>query len=77
HVAGRAAHAGLEPEKGINAAVELARLVIAVNDLSSPAQATTVTPTVISAGTTTNTVPAEAFVDVDVRATSAAEQERV
>ena len=77
HVAGRAAHAGLEPEKGINAAVELARLVIAINDLSSPAQATTVTPTVISAGTTTNTVPAEAFVDVDVRATSAAEQERV
>ena len=44
HVAGRAAHAGLEPEKGINAAVELARLVIAINDLSSPAQATTVTP---------------------------------
>ncbi|MGC0365979.1 glutamate carboxypeptidase [Rhodococcus sp. 27YEA15] len=77
HVAGRAAHAGLEPEKGINAAVELSHLVVAISAMSSPEHATTVTPTVTASGTTTNTVPAQAFVDVDVRATSAAEQARV
>lgn len=76
-VSGRAAHAGLEPEKGINAAVELAHLVITIAAMSAPDLGTTVTPTVLSAGTTTNTVPAEACVDIDVRATSAAEQHRV
>lgn len=76
-VSGRAAHAGLEPEKGINAAVEIAHLVIAIAAMSAPDLGTTLTPTVLSAGTTTNTVPAEACVDIDVRARSAAEQHRV
>ena len=76
-VGGRAAHAGLEPERGVNAGVELAHQVIALTTLADPALGTTVTPTVASAGTTGNTVPATARVHVDVRATTAAEQRRV
>ncbi|MFD7310831.1 M20 family metallopeptidase [Promicromonospora sp. NPDC059942] len=76
-VKGRAAHAGLEPEKGVNAAVELAHQVLAITALGDPALGTTVVPTVVGGGTTRNTVPAEASVAVDVRARTVAEQERV
>lgn len=77
HVTGRAAHAGLEPEKGVNASVELAHQILAVEALGRPQKGTTVTPTVVAAGTTTNTVPAEAVLHVDGRATEPAEQQRV
>ncbi len=77
HIAGRAAHAGLEPERGLNATVELAHQVLAICDLADAPGGTSVTPTVASAGTTTNTVPAEASLHVDVRAWSLAEQSRV
>lgn len=76
-VQGRAAHAGLEPERGANAAVELSHQVLAMLELADLSRATTVTPTLMSAGTTTNTVPAMASVDVDVRAVDVVEQERV
>lgn len=76
-VEGRAAHSGLEPEKGVNAGVELAHQVLAVTGLADPARGTTVVPTLSSAGTTTNTVPAAAGVALDVRAWNLAEQERV
>lgn len=76
-VVGRAAHAGGEPEKGINSAVELAHLILAVAAMGVPEVGTTVTPTVAGSGTTTNTVPAAAFLAVDVRAATQAEQERV
>ncbi len=56
-VTGRAAHAGLEPELGVNAGIELAHQVLALEALSAPADGTTLTPTVLAAGTTANTVP--------------------
>ncbi|MFF4195167.1 M20 family metallopeptidase [Nonomuraea sp. NPDC001831] len=74
-VRGKAAHAGLEPEKGANAGVELAHQILAIAALG--AGDTTVTPTVLRGGTTLNTVPAEATVGVDVRASTVAEQLRV
>lgn len=74
---GRASHAGLEPEKGINAGMALALALPLVADIADASAGTTVVPTVISAGTTSNTVPAEARVDIDVRARTAAELERV
>lgn len=77
HALGRSSHAGLEPEKGINATVELAHQVLAVAALGRPDLGTTVTPTVACAGTTTNTVPASAVLHIDARATDPAEQERV
>lgn len=74
---GRSAHAGLEPEAGINATIELAHQILAAAALGADDVGTTVTPTLACAGTTSNTVPAEAVVHLDVRATSAAEQDRV
>lgn len=77
HVTGRSAHAGLEPERGVNALLAAARLTLAVADLAAPEVGTTVTPTLASAGTTRNTVPAAAAIAFDVRATTVAEQQRV
>ena len=74
---GRASHAGLEPEKGINATTEIAAIVIEVAKLANPEFGTTVVPTVMHAGTTTNTVPALATLDVDIRSFSAAELIRI
>ena len=76
-VQGRAAHAGLEPEKGVNATVALAHLVLLAAELGDPEAGTTVTPTFAASGTTRNTVPADARLFIDVRAWSAAELERV
>ena len=76
-VTGRAAHAGLEPEKGANAGIALAHAVLGIAALGDASLGTTVTPTLSSAGTTTNTVPAAARVALDVRAAVPAELERV
>ncbi|MEV0380860.1 M20 family metallopeptidase [Nonomuraea sp. NPDC050643] len=75
NVHGRAAHAGLEPEKGANAGIELAHQILAIAAIG--AGATTVTPTLLSGGTAVNTVPGAATVAVDVRVAEVAEQERV
>lgn len=74
---GRATHAGLEPESGVNATVELAHQVLAVARLGRAELGTTVTPTSSRAGTTTNTVPADGSFAVDVRVGAREEQERV
>ena len=76
-VHGRAAHAGLEPEKGINALVAAAELIGRIATWGDPATGTTVTPTVASAGTADNVVPAEARFSVDVRVVEPGEKERV
>ncbi|MDW5595015.1 M20/M25/M40 family metallo-hydrolase [Conexibacter stalactiti] len=74
---GRAAHAGLEPERGISALAELAHQVLAVGAVADPSAGTTVTPTLAAAGTTINSVPAHAELSFDVRARTLAELERV
>lgn len=76
-VRGRSAHAGLEPEKGVNALVEAAHQVLAIAALARPELGTTVAPTVATAGTADNVVPAEARVRVDLRVTDLAEGDRV
>ncbi len=76
-VHGKASHAGLEPEKGVNALVAAAELIGRIATFGDPATATTVTPTMASAGTAENVVPAEARVRVDVRIEDPAEQHRV
>jgi glutamate carboxypeptidase len=74
---GRAAHAGLDPERGINALVEAADLVSTATTWAAPDVGTTVTPTTARAGVTDNTVPDRAVIGIDVRAWSADEQIRV
>lgn len=75
--AGRAAHAGLNPEAGVNAAVEVARQVLDLSALADPSFGTTVTPSLFSAGTAANTVPASAVAHFDVRFSTRAEGERI
>jgi glutamate carboxypeptidase len=74
---GRAAHAGLEPEKGRNALSEMARWTLDLPGLARPDVGTTLTPTVATAGTANNVVPERALLTVDVRARTLAELERV
>jgi glutamate carboxypeptidase len=76
-IAGRASHAGLEPEKGINALMELAAQVQAIAAIAQPEIGTTVTPTIATAGTTENVVPAAAQITVDVRVNIVSEKTRV
>src|SRR6185369_6420939 len=61
---GRAAHAGVDPEKGINAIEEIARQVLALRSLSHPEKGTTITVGTIHGGTRSNVVPAEAVAEV-------------
>jgi glutamate carboxypeptidase len=74
---GRAAHAGLDPEKGASALAELARFVLFLETLGDAAAGTTVTPTVAQAGSVTNVVPERATLAVDVRVWSQEEAKRV
>lgn len=96
-VHGRAAHAGLDPEKGVNAAVEAAHQVLAIVGIGAAvaggaggsgvagdsgatgggAGTSTVTPTLLSAGSTPNTVPARARIAVDVRVPTSAAQDHI
>jgi len=73
-VRGRAAHAGLDFEKGANAVVEMARQIERIASFTRLHQGVTVSPGVIQGGTRSNVVPAECHVEVDVRAPSAAAQ---
>jgi glutamate carboxypeptidase len=74
---GRAAHAGLEPEKGVNSLVAAAHLITDIVTFAAPERGTTVTPTVSSGGTAENVVPAQTRFKVDVRVEQAGEKERV
>ncbi|MFY9614263.1 MAG: M20 family metallopeptidase [Candidatus Dormiibacterota bacterium] len=76
-VTGRPAHAGLEPEKGVNALSELARLIPQVEALADTSQGTTITPTMAASGIATNMVPPSASAEIDVRALTVMEQTRV
>jgi glutamate carboxypeptidase len=74
---GRAAHAGLEPERGASALAELARFVLFLEAVAAPAKGTTLTATVARSGSATNVVPETAELDVDARAWTLDESERV
>jgi glutamate carboxypeptidase len=76
-ITGRASHAGLEPEAGINTTAELAALVLDLLSMADPGAGTSVTPTVAASGTTGNTVPDRARLHADVRAWTLVEQDRV
>jgi glutamate carboxypeptidase len=72
-VTGRAAHAGLNPEEGINAIEEIALQVGRISRWNEPKRGITVNAGVIEGGTRTNVIPEKARVVVDVRAARAAD----
>lgn len=76
-VHGRAAHAGLDPERGINAAIALGRLLPQVAALGDADAQTTVVPSLVEAGSAINVVPARARAQLDVRFLDEREVDRV
>lgn len=71
------AHAGLEPEKGASAILEIAQQIQKVHKLNNPAKGTTANVCTIAGGTTSNVIPAEAECEIDVRFSSMKEAERI
>jgi glutamate carboxypeptidase len=68
-VHGRAAHAGIDPAKGVNAVHELALQIARLMKLNDARRGLTVQATVVAGGTVSNVVPAQARADVDIRYT--------
>jgi glutamate carboxypeptidase len=64
---GRAAHAGLEPEKGASAVLEIARQIERLHAMNDLPRGVTVNVGVVSGGTRSNVVPAEASAEIDLR----------
>jgi glutamate carboxypeptidase len=65
---GRAAHAGLNPEDGVNAIQEIALQIARISQWNQPRRGITVNAGVIEGGTRTNVIPEHARVVVDLRA---------
>jgi glutamate carboxypeptidase len=76
-VRGRAAHAGLDPEKGASAILELAHTIQALHALSDPERGITVNVGVISGGMRSNVIAPEAHAEIDVRVLRSADAEGV
>ncbi len=74
---GRAAHAGVDTGRGVNAILELAHQVVGLAALADPDRGTTLNPGIIRGGTASNVVPAEAWLELDVRFRELVEGERV
>ena len=74
---GLPAHAGLEPEKGASAILEISRQIERLHALNDLEKGTTVNVCTISGGTTTNVIPSDATCSIDVRFRSMAEAERI
>jgi glutamate carboxypeptidase len=68
---GIAAHAGLEPEKGASAILELARQIERLHAMNDAARGVAVNVGVVHGGTRSNVVPAEATAEIDVRFSTA------
>jgi glutamate carboxypeptidase len=74
---GLPAHAGLEPEKGASAILEISRQIPKIQDLEAAEIGTTVNVCEIRGGTASNVIPAEAECSIDVRFTKMSEAERI
>ena len=66
-VTGKASHAGLDFQKGVNAILELARQIERISRFTDLKKGLTVNVGIVSGGSRTNVVPAEAAAQVDVR----------
>ncbi len=76
-VKGKSAHAGVAPDKGRNAAVELAHQVMQLQEIGDKEKGTTFNVTVLKAGTASNIIPEDAEATADVRAAVPEEFDRV
>jgi glutamate carboxypeptidase len=76
-VEGTEAHAGAEPEKGVNSIVEAAHKILAIQALNDRDAGTIVTPGVVHGGTKPYVVPGHTQLEVDCRVWSAGERARI
>ncbi|AZC68875.1 M20/M25/M40 family metallo-hydrolase [Pseudomonas chlororaphis] len=76
-VKGKAAHAGVAPELGRNAAMEAAHQILQLGKLGDEAKKTTINFTVLKAGDRTNVIPEQAIAKADVRAAVPEEFDRI
>ncbi len=76
-VRGRSAHAGIDPESGVNAISEMARQILRIEKLARPKRGLTVSVNVIQGGTRVNVIPEIAAARVDVRVPAAADRARI
>jgi glutamate carboxypeptidase len=76
-VTGKSAHAGIDPEKGVNAVHELALQIERLMRLNDPKRGITVQTTVAEGGTVSNVVPETARAEVDIRFTRLADGARL
>ena len=76
-IVGRAAHAGIAPEEGVSAVVELAHQILALDALNDYQRGTTLNVGVVEGGSRINVTPARATAEMSVRVTSAAEAARI
>ncbi|MDP9486281.1 MAG: M20 family metallopeptidase [Actinomycetota bacterium] len=76
-VAGIPSHAGLNPRGGVSAIEEMARLILELHGHTDHETGTTVNVGVVRGGTRYNVVAAEASAEVDVRAVTVAEAQRM
>ncbi|RIK35941.1 MAG: peptidase M20 [Chloroflexi bacterium] len=77
NITGRAAHAGIEPEKGVSAIQELAHQVLKLHSLTDMEKGTTVNVGVVEGGTVSNVVAPHARALIDVRAWTQTEADRI
>ncbi|HEX6047072.1 MAG TPA: M20 family metallopeptidase [Pyrinomonadaceae bacterium] len=76
-VEGKAAHAGLDPEKGASAILELARQTERLHAINGSGSGITVNVGVVRGGTRSNVVAAEAEAEIDVRFSTEAESREI
>lgn len=76
-VTGKSAHAGNHHEDGLNAIVEIAKLIVKLEKLTDYSKGTTVNVGTIQGGSTSNVVPEKAKIEVDFRFTTEAEGQRI
>jgi len=76
-ITGRAAHAGVAPEQGRSALLELAHQIIWLHELNNSETGTTVNVCTANGGTTANVIPAEAHAEVNIRVRTFAEAQRI
>ena len=76
-VHGIPAHAGLEPEKGASAILEISKQIQKIHTFNALEKGTTVNVCVINGGTASNVIPENASAEIDVRFTSMSEAERI
>ena len=66
-IEGRASHAGIAPQEGINSIIEFARQALEINRLNDLKYGTSVSITVVEGGSAGNVIPAQTRAHIDTR----------